>query len=422
MDFTVFDWERPILKELAERQAAYAALPVMRDREKMWRAVNTYKGGNVPVPVVIEECTFDRDFMPEGVYRCKSETGRSIEYSLLHAIRNFELIGDDKVTPDTFQIGWFTNVEEFGLNVPVERTTDANGVETGYRFHHPIKNLREDMYKLRPLSIYVDKVKTLEYKAFLEDLFEGALPVEIVCNGGGLPLFLTNRVIELMSMQAFYISMLDYPNETHALMEYLTHNALALMEYYERGGFLTLSNGNHSSFGSSYNFSDALPQKDYTHGPLRLKDMFLATNSQETVGISPAMFQEFCLPYYSRICVTAGLIYYGCCEPVSPFWGSSLSRLPNLKKVSISRWCDESFMGEALRGTAIVFSRKPNPNFLSVDDRLDEEAWAKHIRASLQAARGCRMEIIIRDVYTVHGDISKARRAVEIAKKEVMHG
>jgi hypothetical protein len=29
------------------------------------------------------------------------------------------------------------------------------------------------------------------------------------------------------------------------------------------------------------------------------------------------------------------------------------------------------------------------------------------------------MEIIIRDVYTLHGDIGNARRAVEIARREV---
>ena len=38
-----------------------------------------------------------------------------------------------------------------------------------------------------------------------------------------------------------------------------------------------------------------------------------------------------------------------------------LRQLPHLKKVSISRWCDQRFMGEALRGTGIVFSRKPDP-------------------------------------------------------------
>jgi hypothetical protein len=130
------------------------------------------------------------------------------------------------------------------------------------------------------------------------------------------------------------------------------------------------------------------------------------------------MFHEFCFPYYQAVCQPFGLIYYGCCEPAHPFW-KDLSQLPHLKKVSISRWCNQQFMGEALRGTGIVFSRKPDPNFLSVAEHLDEEAWSQHIRETLEAARGNFIEILIRDVYTLHGNLENARRAVVLARREV---
>lgn len=416
--FEVLDWERAILRELAERQAEFAALPVMAERQKLWHAVNTGRSGTRP-PVVIEEWTFDRDFMPESIHRCQSELGRQIEFQLLHVLRSHELISDDKVVPSTYRIGWFVSLDEFGLEIPRDYIKDADSVATGYRVHHPIKDLKEDYHKLKPAAISVDREKTQAYKAFLEDLFGPALPVEIACDGGGLPMYLTHRVIELMGMEAFFTAIFDYPDETHALMEYLTDNALNLMRFYEREMLLTPNNGNHQSFGSSFNFTDELPQKGWQGGPYRLQDMFLATNSQETVGVSPKMFQEFCLPYYQRVCQPAGLIYYGCCEPASPFWETSISKLPHLKKVSISRWCDEQYMGEALRGTGVVYSRKPDPNFLSVDRHLNEDAWAAHIRTSLDAARGCQMEIIIRDVYTLHGDIGNARRAVDIARRQV---
>ena len=418
MQFQILDWEGPVLRELAKKQADYASLPVMRERERMWRNVNMGSSGCRP-PVVIEEWTFNRDFMPDGILRCQSELGRQIEYRLLHTLRSHELINDDKVTPGVYSIGWFMDIDEFGVEIPRDSIKDAEGIVTGYRFHHPIHDLKEDLHKLKPMKISVDREKTLSYKAFLEDLFGGALPVAIECDGGGVSLYLTHRVVELMGMEAFFTSMYDYPDETHGLMEYLTQNALTLMRFCQDEGLLTPNNGNQMSFGSSFNFTGELPQKDWTGGPLRLKDMFLATNSQETVGVSPRLFNEFCLPYYQRVCEPAGLIYYGCCEPASPFWASSISKLPNLKKVSISRWCDEKFMGEALRGTKTVYSRKPDPNFLSVDQRLNEEAWAAHIRKSLAAARGCQMEIIIRDVYTLHGDINNARRAVETARREV---
>jgi len=76
-------------------------------------------------------------------------------------------------------------------------------------------------------------------------------------------------------------------------------------------------------------------------------------------------------------------------------------------------------MGDALRGTGIVFSRKPDPYFLGVESNLNEKAWKEHIKETLEATRGVHTEFIIRDVYTVHGNIAKARRAVELAREEI---
>jgi hypothetical protein len=191
-----------------------------------------------------------------------------------------------------------------------------------------------------------------------------------------------------------------------------------MMHWAESEGLLRLNNGNQDSFGSSYNFTTRLPTPEYTGGPVRLRDMWGNANSQETVGISPRMYHEFCFPYYRDVCEPLGLLYYGCCEPAHPFW-DDIRRLPHLKKVSISRWCDQSFMGDALRGTELVFSRKPDPNFLSVAKTLDEETWATHIRETLEATHGVFVEFIVRDVYTVHGNLQNARRAVEIAQREI---
>lgn len=76
-------------------------------------------------------------------------------------------------------------------------------------------------------------------------------------------------------------------------------------------------------------------------------------------------------------------------------------------------------MGEALQGTDIVFSRKPDPAFLGLAEKLDEKAWAAHVRKTLDTTRGVPVEFTVRDVYTVHSDIGKVRRAVDIAGTEI---
>ncbi len=219
-------------------------------------------------------------------------------------------------------------------------------------------------------------------------------------------------------MEAFFMSMYDCPDQMHQLMAYLRDNALRVMRWAEGQQLLRVNNTNQVSFGSSFNFTTRLPAPGYKAPIARLCDMWGSINSQETVGVSPAMYHEFVFPYYRDVVEPMGLLYYGCCEPAHPFW-EDIRRLPHLKKVSISRWCNEEMMGEALRGTDIVYSRKPDPNFLSVDKTLNEEGWAAHIRETLEATRGVLVEFIVRDVYTVHGNLNNPRRCVEIARREI---
>jgi hypothetical protein len=404
--------ERQYLRQLAAKQAEYAALPVMEERKRMWYALNDGCPGTRP-PVIVETWTFNRDFLPEGIFHCTTPTGRGIEHRLLENLRNFELINDDKVVPDSYDIEWFTEINEFGVEVKVHHVKDEQGYETGYEFVHPIKDLDRDFGLLKPAVCRVDREKTLAWKAFMEELLGDLLPVRIRSGVYGHTM-LTQRLIVLMGMEAFFLAMYDNPEGVHRLMAYLRDNALRVMRWAEQEGLLCANNRNHQSFGSSFNFNHRLEPP----GPVRLSDMWGCSNSQETVGISPAQFHEFCASYYREVCEPLGLLYYGCCEPAHPFW-EDIRRMPHLQKVSINRWTDQRFMGEAFRGTDMVFSRKPDPNFLGVDKTLREEAWAAHIRETLEATRGVLTEFIVRDVYTVHGDLGKVRRAVEIAREEI---
>ena len=144
-------------------------------------------------------------------------------------------------------------------------------------------------------------------------------------------------------------------------------------------------------------------------------------DSQESAGISPAMYEEFIFPYYLEISRNFGLLSYGCCEAVHGIWDNCLSKMDNLRKVSVSSWCDERFMGERLRGKKIIYHRKPSPNYLGVGSNLDEDALRKHIRETLTAAKGCTLEITQRDVYSINNNEDKARRYVDIIREEIVN-
>ncbi|MCE9615884.1 MAG: hypothetical protein K8T26_16560 [Lentisphaerae bacterium] len=411
--------EREYLRRLARRQAEIAALPVMQERKQLWTDMNDGKPGARP-PFAIESWTFDRDFMPASLYQCKSERGRRLEGSFLRHIRHHELLDDDHVCPDTLDMAWQITHNEFGIQIPVTYEKDAEGVVTGYHFDCPIKDLNEGFDMVRPATFEVNREATLADKALLESVFGDILPVTIRSGTYGSN-NLTQRLMRLMSMETFFLAMYDCPEKLHAVMAMLKDNAKRMAQWAEREGLLVLNNANQCTCGTCYNFTTLLPKAPVAAGHVTLKDMWSVMDSQETVGVSPELFHEFCFPYYRELAELYGLVYWGCCEPADPLWATSLSKLPNLKAVSISRWADQRYMADALAGTGIVYSRKPNPNLLGLDVVLNEEAWAAEIRETLEitAGRHIPLEFVVRDVYTMHGNLNKARRAVEIARREI---
>ena len=48
-----------------------------------------------------------------------------------------------------------------------------------------------------------------------------------------------------------------------------------------------------------------------------------------------------------------------------------------------------------------------------------KKRWAAHIRETLEVTRDVFVEFIIRDVYTLHGNIMNAKNAVDIARTEI---
>jgi hypothetical protein len=107
---------------------------------------------------------------------------------------------------------------------------------------------------------------------------------------------------------------------------------------------------------------------------------------------------------------------------VDRFW-NDISRYENLRKLSVSAWSDEDFIGEAMRsetakGRKIVYHRKPAPGFIGVKRYLDEDALRANIKKTVQCALGLTLEFSQRDVYTAHNDIGKVARYVEIIREE----
>lgn len=414
MDLRIHSQNEKIhLRELAKKQLEYANLPVMRQRERDWFAL--HDGGDSRTMVVLEIHPFREELYPP--YVCESPFGRWMEDRILCHLANYELVHDDKVVPNHFPVEMQIHIREHGFVRNVVHAPDGKGRTLGYAAVHPISDLRRDFSLIGPSLYGYDEKLTQDLMEASNDILGDILPVTLANDSLRWYMSFTARAVNLMGLQAFMLSMMDYPGETHALLNLILRDSLDYMTWQEREGLLTLNNHNSKVGAGSYGFTRQLPTDETKKtGLIGLKDLWGNMNSQESVGISPAMYEEFIFPVYRIASRLFGMIYYGCCEPVHAIWENCLSKLPNLKKVSVSNWCDEALMGEALAGTGLVYSRKPSPNFLGVGT-FREDDFRSHIQFTMDAARHCRKEIIIRDVYTLDHDREKARRAIDIIRE-----
>jgi hypothetical protein len=348
--------------------------------------------------------------------KCTDPATQAIERQLLTTISVHELIDDDKVAGAEFIVPFEISFSLFNLTRQREFSKDSKGRTLGYHDKPFLTGLEGGLPDLPPSAYGVNFEKTHAARDLAEDLIGDILPVKIKNQSMCWRLGLTMHLIELMGMENLFLALMDTPDEVKKLVDRIADELIQCLRWQESEGLLTLNNGNDYAGAGSYGFSDELPAADFSGKGVRLCDQWGNLNSQETVGVSPDVYKEVFFPAYERIAALFGLVYYGCCEPVHEIWKPCLSSLPNLRKVSISPWCNEEMMGEVLRGSKIIYSRKPNPVFLGVDGAFDEAVYAEHIRKTLKAAAGCPLELIHRDIYTLSGDRQKAGRAVKLIR------
>ncbi|MCL2472527.1 MAG: hypothetical protein FWF26_02510, partial [Treponema sp.] len=297
----------------------------------------------------------------------------------------------------------------------------------GFHIDPLFETLEEGLPMLRPSEYIYHKEETEAYGKAAQDILGDILPVIRKNSFNHWSIMPTNRVVYLMGMENMYCSMVSESDDFHKLMEMITEDLLRCLRWQEENGLLLVNNGNDYMGAGSFCFSDELPLNagagiagqtpGKAAGEITSRDTWGHLNSQESIGISPEQFDEFIYPCYDRLAKEFGLVYYGCCEPVHAYWDKSLCRMPNLRKISISAWCDEEFMAERLQGGRVIYSRKPSPNFIGIRAEFDEEAFTAYIKKTAAAVKGrCKTEFIFRDIYALNGNPGKVRRAVEITR------
>jgi hypothetical protein len=405
-----------ILRGLAERVARAATSPENRERKDLWFR---HHAGERTRPLVLAEVGgVMAEAMPDSILECSGTWARGVEMGLRVALYEHDVLQDDHVIEPWLRTNWKVTVGPFVDESEVHVHRADNAGKLGARtWDAPIRDMRRDAGKLRRRELAVDREGTLAEKERLEKVFQGIMPVRIR-GGFWWTMGMTWNAIDLIGLEGLMLMMYDDPDGLHRLMQYLCDEHLRYAEWLEAEGLLTLNNENDYIGSGSMGYARDLPAPG-ANGKVRLRDLWVLLESQETVGVGPEQFAEFIFPYQLRIAERFGACYYGCCEPVHNRW-HVVRDLPRLRRVSVSPWADEEMLARELKGK-YVYSRKPAPSQISTAV-FDEEAIRRDARHTFDVARGCNVEIIMKDVHTLANQPERLARWVRIAREEGERG
>lgn len=410
---TIPDRDRTILRDLAWRIAEIAADPVQDERRRIWYAQNALRPIRPPVFISPEGSWVE--LLPNDVLECESDLARGIEMGLRRRIYAHEHFGDDQVVDADYRVPYAVTSTGWGIGPEVRHPETERGA---YVWDAPIATL-DDIERIQTPTATHDPEESARRLAWYQDLFGDIL--EVTLHGRWWwALGLIDEWTRLRGITRTFWDMAEFPEMVHAGLRRLMEGRLAWIEQLEALDVLSLNNGNDYVGSGGFGYTDELPQADFD-GHVRLRDLWGFTEAQTMSEVSPAMHEEFVLPYQLPILERFGLNCYGCCEPLDRKLDFLLARVPRLRRVSISPWADVRRSAEKL-GDRAIFSWKPNPAALA-GVHFAEEAVRAEIRETIAIAaeHGCVLEIILKDTHTCNHQPARfdawARVAMEEARR-----
>ncbi len=400
--------ERAALRMLAGQVAELAARPVEQEKRRLWLAHNALRPTR-PVIFCDPETSWIEIIPPES-QSCQNPVAREWEFRLRQEVFWGTQMNDDRVIEPFFNVPHVHRDPDWGLK---ERKIETAGEKrTAYTWEAPVR-AEKDWELVHSPDIEVDFASTGRLVGLAEEVFGDLLQVRLRTQWWWT-LGMTWLVINLRGLEQFMFDLVERPAFVHRMMATLRDGTLEMLDDLAGAGLLA-PNWDGTYVGSGgFGWTDELPAPGFS-GPVRLQDLWGFAESQETVGVSPRMFEQFIFPYQLPLLERFGLNCYGCCEPLDRRW-HVVKQIPRLRRVSVSPWSDRRRMAEYLDGRYIL-SFKPNPADMATAT-LDEERIRAELRQELEVTRGCIVEVILKDVTTMMNDPRRVTWWVRMAKEE----
>lgn len=413
MSVNGYEKQKEILRTLAEKVAEISVLPVQDKTFKAWKGLNSLKP---------ERPMFMIDQLPWGELNrdgelnllCEDGILRNFEWQLRETLYRWNHIQDDRVVTGTIRVPKAIGNTGYGMSVMEDRIPGQAGSAADSHDYKDILKTEEDVEKIKTPVITENKEASEKWFETAKDIFGGVLKV----TRGGCDTY--GHVWDVVStwhgVEECMFDILDRPEFIRKIMDKMFGIFHHVMDEYERLGLIDVGNPIIHCTGA---YSDEIPgfkgesEEELEKFRYSAKNVWTFGAAQLFSMVSPELHDEFEIAYQKKWYARFGLGYYGCCEPLD-LKIDIISKLPNVRKISMSPWTDMERGSEAMAGR-FVFSRKPNPAFLSSGVAWIPELVRKDLTDACIAAEkyGNPCELVLKDVSTVG---NKPERLWEWAK------
>ncbi|HPS55326.1 MAG TPA: hypothetical protein PLP05_07000 [Sedimentisphaerales bacterium] len=404
-----------ILRRLAGKVAEIASLPIHKEKALLWTRLNDLKSKR-PMVWINEICWNEMNVDDELTLQCEHSWARDQEDQLRKTIYQWKHLPGDMVINDYLVCPLAIHSTDFGIleNVDVIRTDETSDVVSRH-FNIQIKE-PEDIEKIKfPKITHNEKATEFCYQAMCK-IYNGIMPVK---KQGQTHIWFTpwDYLIRWWGIQEAMMDMILRPDMVNAAVERMVDAWMVELDQFEQLNLLSLDNDNTRVGSGGYGYTSELPMSPYDPNHIMAHNMWGCSNAQIFSEVSPEMHWEFAVRHDLRWLERFGMTYYGCCEPLDKKM-DILRKIPNLRKISVSPWCNlERIISEI--GSDYVISRKPSPAILAEADWDPTRARAE-IHNVLEKADGkCHIEFIMKDISTVRHDPQRLWEWSRIAMEEV---
>jgi hypothetical protein len=421
--------DRDVLRELGNRVAEIAALPVQQETIANWKALNGLKPVR-PMVMVDNIPWHEMDVDGELTLRTSDAFSQRIETKLRKTLYAWNHMRADMVVDPVIDIPKVTrgvdmtdkSSERGALGITAEEATVALDADNEIVAHQYFDQLQteDDIEKIAAKTITHDEEATAREVETATDIFDGIMAVQAQ---GYMPRYAPwDDMVTWRGAQNALLDLADRPDFVHRIMDKTLNAYLAYLDQLEEQGLLGYASST-SGFAQRVvactgAYTDELPTAGSDPQRPQAEDSWTYGMAQIFSEVSPAMHKEFELDYAAKWYSRFGLAYYGCCDPLHAKM-DLIKTIPNLRKISMSPWVDVEKGAEQIAGD-FVFSRKPNPVVFITGDE-ETEAIESDIRETVEACarHGCPVEIIMKDISTVQYKPQRLWEWVDVAMKVV---